>query len=95
MSIDRATVEQIAKLARIELDPAETEYYSLHLAKIVSYVEKINQLNLADIPPTLSPHSTLNVYRPDEPKEFDNNLGLNKILPVKEDNFIKIPKVID
>ena len=95
MPIDRKAVEHIAKLARIDLDEAELEYFSAQLSKIVSYIEKINQLESKDAPDTFSPHGYTNVYRDDKVVRFDNSQGLVKIFPASEEGFIKIPKVID
>jgi len=95
MSIDKETVKYIAQLARIELGEDELDYHSSQLAKILSYIEKINELNLEDIPAELAPHTEANIYQEDEVRRFENIKGLLNIVPVVEDNFIKIPKVID
>jgi len=95
MNIDKDTVKHIGDLARIDLDEDELETYAEQLAKIVSYVEKINNLNLDDIPWALNPHEGVNVYRDDTASAFDNIPGLINLFPEREGNFIKTPKVID
>ncbi len=95
MPIDPKSIEHIAKLARIDLDEGELEYFSSQLSKIVSYIAKINQLESKDAPDAFSPHGHTNVYRDDKVIKFDNREGLVKIFPAREEGFIKIPKVIE
>jgi len=95
MPIDRETVKYIAELARIELGEGELDYYSSHLAKILSYIEKINELNLEDISMEFNFSAQANIYQEDKARRFENVEGLLNIVPVVKDNYIKTPKVID
>ncbi len=95
MNIDKNTVKHICNLARIDLDEDELEDYAEQLAKIVIYVEKIDNLKLDDVPQALNPYEGVNVYRDDTASAFDNISGLINLFPEREGNFIKIPKVID
>jgi aspartyl-tRNA(Asn)/glutamyl-tRNA(Gln) amidotransferase subunit C len=94
-SINKDTVRYIARLARIDLNEEELEYYSCQLSQILEYVEKINRLDLDDVPAELNPNPEKNVYRQDRAEIFDNVRGLLDIVPLKEEDFIKIPKVIE
>lgn len=51
MKITRETVEQVAELAHLELKEAEVETYRRHLDQILSYVEKLNELDTAEVEP--------------------------------------------
>ena len=95
MSINKDVVKYIANLARIELDDGELDYYAAQLKKIISYIEKINELKLEEIPPTFNPHVSLNVWRNDEICRFDDIESLLTIVPKVEGRFIEIPKVIE
>ena len=95
MSIAKETVKHIAQLSRVELTGEEIEYYSSQLATILNYIEKINQLDLENIPFEFNPHFQVNVYRKDKIQKFPNLEGLLRIVPEKESNFIKVPKVIE
>src|SRR5262245_58893608 len=50
-TLDRQEVEQIARLARLELDPEEIERLSGELAAILEYMERIRALDTGDAPP--------------------------------------------
>ena len=95
MVIDKEVVKYIAQLARIELDEEELEYYSGQLGRIITYIEKINEIDLTGLEASFNPHSQVNVYREDKVEAFKNREGLISILPAREGDLIKIPKVID
>ena len=46
-------VRQVAKLAHLEITDEEVELYTPQMAKIVSYVEQLNELDIEDIDPML------------------------------------------
>jgi|HubBroStandDraft_2_1064218.scaffolds.fasta_scaffold934110_2 aspartyl-tRNA(Asn)/glutamyl-tRNA(Gln) amidotransferase subunit C len=52
--IDRQGVLHIAKLSRLSLDDAEADAMASELSRIAEYVDKLGELDLADVPPTLN-----------------------------------------
>ena len=52
MKISEAEVEYVAKLAMLEVDDHEKKELAEQLSRIVEYVEKLNELDLAGIAPT-------------------------------------------
>ncbi len=57
MSITRQDVEKIALLASLELTEAEKDRFSSQMAAIVTYFDKLNELDTADV--EAMSHSTL------------------------------------
>lgn len=55
MSVDRATVDHLAGLAKLRLDDDERESLAAQLATIVEYVAQLETVDVADVPPTASP----------------------------------------
>jgi aspartyl-tRNA(Asn)/glutamyl-tRNA(Gln) amidotransferase subunit C len=51
MPITRTDVEKIAELARLELTSEETDSFTEQLGSILGYIEKLNELDTADIEP--------------------------------------------
>ena len=51
MPITRVEVEKIADLARLELTAQETDLFTEQLGAIIGYVEKLNELDMTDVPP--------------------------------------------
>jgi aspartyl-tRNA(Asn)/glutamyl-tRNA(Gln) amidotransferase subunit C len=67
--IDRDQVLHVARLARLKLDDDAVERMSSELSKILDHVERINQLDLDDVPPTSHVIQLANVLREDVPRE--------------------------
>lgn len=64
--VTRADVEHIAKLARLELSDEEKERYQGTMASILDYADKLNDLDLTNVPPTAHAVAQQNVMRDDE-----------------------------
>lgn len=95
-NIDKKTVKHVTLLARLHLDEKELDAYSRQLESILSYIDKLNELDTKDVPPTSHVLSTLkNVFRKDTlkpslaPEEALDNA------PLKEDGFFKVPQIIE
>jgi aspartyl-tRNA(Asn)/glutamyl-tRNA(Gln) amidotransferase subunit C len=68
MGISRDEVLHVARLARLELSEAEFERFGEQLSAILDAVSKVQELDLADVPPTSHPLEVVNVWRDDEPR---------------------------
>ena len=49
--IDESLVRKVAKLSRLELTEAEIEEFTGQLSAILDYMEKMNELDTADVQP--------------------------------------------
>jgi aspartyl-tRNA(Asn)/glutamyl-tRNA(Gln) amidotransferase subunit C len=65
MSLSSRDVEKIALLARLELTDDEKALYQEQLSAILDYAHRLNQLDIADVPPTASAVDLENVMRED------------------------------
>lgn len=66
--IDRDQVLHVARLARLRLTDEEVERMTGELSSILDHVEKIDELDLADVAPTSHVTDLENVLRADEPR---------------------------
>ena len=66
--ISEEQVRHVANLARLGLTDDEIEKLGNQLDAILDSIEKIQELDLADVPPTANPLNLSNVLRPDEPR---------------------------
>ncbi len=64
--LSMAEVENIAHLARLKLTEDEKRLFQEQLSSILRYVEMLNTLDTAGVPPTTSALPLDNVMRPDE-----------------------------
>lgn len=66
--LDRAQVQHVANLARLELDDDEVERMAAELSKVLDHVERIRELDLEGVPPTSHVVDVAGVVRADEPE---------------------------
>lgn len=98
MSITRSDVEKIAELARLELTVKETESFTLQLASILSHIDKLNEIDTADILPMS--HCSTATDDPEYARRDDKSrpsIGQSLAVenaPDQEAGFFKVPKVI-
>lgn len=93
--IDQIQVRKVAKLSRLELTDAEVEEFTGQLSAILGYVEKMNELNTAEVEPLAHCLPISNVLREDSAKE---SLGTERVLtnaPQRDEEFFKVPKILD
>ncbi len=95
MSLTKAEVEHVARLARLELSEAEKEEFTGELNEILEFVEKLNKLDTANIEPTAHAVPMTNVFRRDKVEEsLDPELALANA-PDQIGNFFKVPKSLE
>lgn len=96
VQIDRSIVKRVAHLSRLELSNDETALYSGQLASILSYIDKLNEIDTKDVPPTSHPLSTLkNVFRKDFLKSSLEPGEALKNAPSRDGDLFKVPQVIE
>ncbi|GAA0717890.1 Asp-tRNA(Asn)/Glu-tRNA(Gln) amidotransferase subunit GatC [Clostridium malenominatum] len=95
MSITRKDVEQVSQLARIELKEEEKEALIEDLNKVLSYMEKLNELDTENVDIVVNPYYVENVFREDK---IEASMDIKKVLgnaPGKLEEYILVPQIID
>ena len=93
MSISQKDVEHIAHLARIELTEQEKNKFADELSAILGFIEKLNEVDTAEVLPMMGGTVLESIMRKDE--QLDKNLEgkqaeLVATAPDKKDNWIKV-----
>jgi aspartyl-tRNA(Asn)/glutamyl-tRNA(Gln) amidotransferase subunit C len=68
MTISRADVLHVARLARLDIPEDAIERVQEELGAILEAVGKVSELDLADVEPTSHPLDLVNVWGEDEPR---------------------------
>ena len=93
-TIDLEQVRHIAHLARLELSSEEEEKFTRQLGRILSYVEKLKELDTANVSPTSHVLPLKNVFREDVLGfSFSSKEALSNA-PCRKDNWFKVPKIV-
>lgn len=93
--LDQKSVEHIAKLARLELSPAEVETFQRQLSDIVGHIETLKQLNCDGVEPLIFPGALADVLRDDTVGAHVDPAKVFVNAPEREGNLFKVPKVVD
>lgn len=94
MKIDKATVDHIANLARLEFDDQSKDEMVKDLNNIVAFVEKLNELDTTGIDPLIYMNEEVNILREDEAKTEITQEEALMNAPKKDSDYFKVPKVI-
>jgi len=95
MKVDKKTLEKISHLARLELDVSKEKEMLESLSEILTWVEKLNELDTENVEPLTNMSMEINALREDKVKgHLDREKGLFNA-PKKDNKFFKVPKVKD
>jgi aspartyl-tRNA(Asn)/glutamyl-tRNA(Gln) amidotransferase subunit C len=95
MKISEDEVRHVAKLARLGLDQKRIHDMSATLNDILTYMDKLNELDTTHVPPTAHIGTTETVFREDE---LGASLPLDDALsnaPDRVGAFFRVPKIIE
>lgn len=95
IQIDKAMVERVALLGRLELSEQEIATFSTQLSAIVGYIEKLNALDVSDASPLAHCLPMQNVLREDVPRPSLSNEQTLANAPDREEGYFKVPKILD
>ena len=98
MSNDKISVkdvEYVAALARLGLSPEEKELYREQLGNILSYVEKLNELDTAAVAPMTHPSDVVNVWREDETRPSVGRAAVLEGAPDTDGKYFIVPRIIE
>jgi aspartyl-tRNA(Asn)/glutamyl-tRNA(Gln) amidotransferase subunit C len=94
MEVNDELVDQLANLARLTFKPEEKAGIRNDLQKMVSFIEKLNELDTTGVEPLLFMTDEVNVLREDEVNGSITRAEGLRNAPLSDDVFFKVPKVI-
>lgn len=95
MKIDLKTVDKLAELAKLEFDEEGKKEIAKDLNRIVEFVNKLGEIDTSQVEPLIYLSEETNVMREDIVKQEITQQEALKNVPVKDSDYIKVPKVID
>jgi aspartyl-tRNA(Asn)/glutamyl-tRNA(Gln) amidotransferase subunit C len=94
MEVDNALVNKLAHLAKLNFGSQEKEEIKNDLQRMISFVEKLNELDTTGVEPLLHLTDEINLLREDEVKGSITREEALKNAPLHDKKFFKVPKVI-
>ncbi|PKQ66722.1 Asp-tRNA(Asn)/Glu-tRNA(Gln) amidotransferase subunit GatC [Raineya orbicola] len=95
MKINQEILSSIAHLARLEIEPNREEAMMNELSKILTWMEKLNEIDTEQVEPLTHISAEINIFREDEPApSLDHEKALLNA-PKRDANYFRVPKVIE
>ncbi|MBN2104676.1 Asp-tRNA(Asn)/Glu-tRNA(Gln) amidotransferase subunit GatC [bacterium] len=94
MSVSLEEARKIAELANLNFTDEELCTYCGHLNKILTYVEKLQELDTEEVEPTYSVQSSRDTMRDDRTESSLSQDEALKNAPAQGQGFFRVPKVI-
>jgi len=88
-------VAYIARLAKLNLTPEETEQFSADLNQVLGYVAQLEQWNTEGVEPMYHPLPVFDAVREDTPGTSLSNDAALANAPAAEDGQFRVPKVVE
>jgi aspartyl-tRNA(Asn)/glutamyl-tRNA(Gln) amidotransferase subunit C len=95
MALTRDAVRHIALLARLELSAEEEAAFTEQLGHILQYFEKLGTLDTSAVEPTAHVVDVASAFRDDAVTNPPAPEALRANAPARDDNFFKVPKIIE
>ncbi len=95
MAAAEIDVKYVAHLARIALSPEEEQQLSTQLGNILTYIEKLKQVDVSSVEPTAHAFPIVNVTRPDEVRPSMSNEEALLNAPAKAGGQFMVPKIVE
>jgi aspartyl-tRNA(Asn)/glutamyl-tRNA(Gln) amidotransferase subunit C len=93
--IDLEQVRHVARLARLELSADEERSLAADLSAIVTYIDKLNQLDTANVEPTTQVAEAGTPARDDVVTNQPASAQMLANAPARQDNLFLVPKIIE
>ncbi len=95
MSVDKAMVKRIARLARVRIEDERLESLAGELNNILNWVEQLSHVDTDGVKPMTSVVDHALYWRTDEVTDGDKRDAVLSNAPTAEFGFFAVPKVIE
>jgi aspartyl-tRNA(Asn)/glutamyl-tRNA(Gln) amidotransferase subunit C len=94
MEVNDLLIENLAKLSHLSFDEQEKKEIKADLKQMISFIEKLKELNTEGVEPLLHMSSNTNILRDDVVEGSISREEALKNAPDTDGIFFKVPKVI-
>ncbi len=95
MQAGEIDINYIAHLARISLTSEEQRSMTAQLARVLHYVEKLNELDIDAVEPTAHAFPLVNVFREDKIQPSLPHEEAMKNAPATANGLFLVPKIVE
>jgi aspartyl-tRNA(Asn)/glutamyl-tRNA(Gln) amidotransferase subunit C len=95
MTLDKETLDKIAHLARLEIREGDQEKMLADMNNMVAFVEKLREVDTTGVEPLTTMAHEVNAMRQDEVKALLTKDEALSLAPKHDENFFRVPKVLE
>ena len=95
MSLSDDQIRRVARLARIDVQPAEMREIGERLNRILALVGEMRAVDTQGIEPMAHALDLVQRLRPDEVTETDQRAAYQSVAPAVQDSLYLVPKVVE
>ena len=88
-------IKYVARLARLELTPEEESKMAEQLEAVLSYIEKLKQVDVSGVEPTAHAFPLVNVTRSDEATISLSHEEALSNAPAQANGLFIVPKIVE
>ena len=94
MKISPEEVAKVAKLSRLDLSPEKIDQYAAQLDGILGYMDKLGELDTAEVEPMYTPVDHTTVLRDDVVRKDYTRADILKNAPETDGSFFSVPRIV-
>lgn len=94
MQVDNELIDKLANLSKLEFNTNEKNEIKEDLSKILSFMEKLNELSTEGVEPLIYINEAVNVVRDDVVNYPITKKEALANAPLKNEDYIKVPKFV-
>lgn len=95
MKVTEDTAKYVAELAKLTISSDEIKSLTKDMNDIVSYFEKLNELDTREIQPKEHVIPMFNVFREDKVENSTSRDEILKNAPKVEGNAVRVPRIVE
>jgi aspartyl-tRNA(Asn)/glutamyl-tRNA(Gln) amidotransferase subunit C len=88
-------VNYVAQLARLSLTPEEAAKFGAQLGQVLTYIEKLQELDVSKVEPTAHAVPLVNVTRSDEDRPSLTTADALRNAPAQANGMFLVPKIVE
>ena len=94
MKVDKETLKKVAHLARLEIKPEEEDQLLEDMSEILTWVEKLREVDTEGVEPLTHMTQEVNILRADRAEHSIEREEALKNAPAQDGKFFTVPKVL-
>jgi aspartyl-tRNA(Asn)/glutamyl-tRNA(Gln) amidotransferase subunit C len=95
MSLDKATVRNVATLARLKVPDSDLDHLAKELSGVLGWIEQLNEVDVAGVEPMTSVARMSLKMRADEVTDGGDAEKVTRNAPEGVHGFFAVPKVVE